>query len=278
MKREIIFGIGGGIVCYQLGICKFLIENFDNNFLRENYYFGGASAGSISSLILCSVLHGVDSIDIWFNNLILKLILRISKLKTGALFKLNNLIPDIIDEGYQKILQNNKNNLFLNDKYHLVVSQFPKLNKKVIHNFGCSKQLVDGLSASCNAPLLNKNIFIDLNSSFCTDGIFCNKIPSRYNESQKIYFSIFDQKEKNCKTINIFKWGTLNLSDLWLWGDIDLAKKLYFNGYQDCYNNFDLLKRHILFENSKLNIFYSKLFYDINNQVSLFKNNKNILD
>ena len=132
MKREIIFGIGGGIVSYQLGICKFLVENFDNNYLKDNF-FRGASAGSISSLILCAVLYDIDSIDIWFNNLILKLILKVSK-ETGALFKLNNLIPDIINEGYHKIIKNSKNNLFLNDKYHVVVSELPVLNKKLIYN------------------------------------------------------------------------------------------------------------------------------------------------
>ncbi len=273
MKREIIFGIGGGIVSYQLGICKFLVENFDNNYLKDNFFFGGASAGSISSLILCAVLHDIDSIDIWFNNLILKLILKVSKEKTGALFKLNNLIPDIIKEGYHKIIKNSKNNLFLNDKYHVVVSEFPVLNKKLLYNFKSSQQLIDALSASCNAPLLNKNLFINFNSSYCTDGIFCNKIPSRFNDSQKIYFSIFNQNEDNCKTINIFNWGSLNLSDLWLWGNIDLAKKLYFNGYQDCFKNYEILKSNILLENSKLNLFYSKLFNSFNKQVTLQENN-----
>ena len=71
----------------------------------------------------------------------------------------------------------------------------------------------------------------------------------------------------------IYLIGSLNRSDLWLWGNIDLAKKLYFNGYQDCFKNYEQLKNNILFENSKLNLFYSKLFNNFNKQVTLRENN-----
>lgn len=263
MKKEIIFGIGGGMVSYQLGIVKFMIEAFDKNYLKENFYFGGASAGSISSLILCAVINDIDSVDEWFNNFILKLVMIISKRPTGVLFKLNNLIYDIINVGYQKFNSQEKSMKFLNDKYHVVVTKLPSRKKKILTKFNHSKKFIDALSASCNAPIMTNKLYIRCDSDYCTDGIFCNQIPYRFEDSQKVYFSIFDQKLANCKTFNILKWGNLSLSNLWLWGNIENAKKLYFDGYNDCVKNKQMLIYHIMSNKTKINLFFSKL---VNNQ------------
>jgi hypothetical protein len=275
-KKEIIFGIGGGSVCYQLGIAKYIIENYDNNYLKNDFYYGGASAGSITSLIMCSVLHGANTVDKWFNEIVIKIINEISAHDTGILFKMNKIIDKHISSSYEEIIKKTSSiyNDFLNDKYHFMVSEIPFIKKKII-NSSCIKNkhdLVNGVSSSCNAPLMTNKIFKIYNNSLCTDGVFCNKVPSRFTESKKIYFSIINQSDNNCHLINLRDWGTLSITDLWLWGNINLCKNLYHQGYTDATKNKNQISRYIL--NNNINIFYEKLLNQYNKKYINECNNK----
>lgn len=276
MSREIIFGIGGGIVCYQLGIAKFMVEHFSTEYLKENFVFGGASAGSITSLILCSVVHGVGTVDEWFNSFVLEIVQKISQSKTGALFKLNELIPETISKGYNLIINNTNYPTFLNNRFHISVTQLPTLEKKNITMIKTEEDLVQGLTASCYAPLLNKGFYYNYKDTICSDGVYCNKIPSRYENSQKVYFSLFNQKEQNCETINIYRWGSISLSDMWLWGDIDKSKKLFFKGYLDSKKYIHIFEKNILKNTLKINFFYEYLINkDTERKLSnIYKQNK----
>lgn len=257
MNNEILFGIGGGILSYQLGIVKFITENCDLKNLRNNYYFGGASAGAISSLVLCCVVHNIYSVDYWFNNIYLDFLQKITQSKSGAWFKIDKIIPKVIEKSYFIIKSKQKSISFLNNRYHLSVTEFPSFQKKIIDNFSDCNQLIKWIMISCNAPLLNKKLSVNLEGKNYGDGIFNNQVPNRFENSQKTYFTIIEQSKNNCETINIKKWGNLSYLDIWIWGDINHAKKLYFQGYQDAVKYKNLILSKI--NNLKIKIFYEKL-------------------
>lgn len=257
MKNEILFGIGGGTLSYQLGIVKFITENCNLKYLRDNFYFGGASAGAISSLILCCVVHNIYSVDYWFNNIYLELLQKINKSKNGALFKIDKLIPEIIKKSYFIIKSKQSSISFLNNRYHLSVTEFPSFHKKIIDNFVDCNQLIKWITISCYAPFLNTNVSFRVEEKHYGDGIFNNQLPNKFEDSHKIYFTLIEHKKKNCQNINIKKWGNLTYFDIWMWGDISYAKKLYFQGFQDAQNNKNLFFPNINY--LKVNIFYERL-------------------
>lgn len=262
MTNEILFGVGGGILSYQLGIVKFIAETSNLKYLRDNFYFGGASAGAISSLILCIVVHNVYSVDYWFNNVYLEVLQKINQSKYGAWFNIENIIPKIIKKLYNIISNKKLTRHFLNNKYHLSVTEFPYFNKKIIHSFTNCDELIKWITISCYAPLLNKKLSVQLGDKHYGDGIFNNQMPNRFEDSQKLYFTIIEHNNKNCQIINIREWGNLSYLDLWMWGDINHSKKLYFQGFQDAKKHRDL----ILFNNCKINLFYEKLLSSKNSK------------
>ena len=66
MKKE-IFSVGGGIVCYQMGIIKWILENIDQVIFDKNVFLEELSWISSVILLVCC-LHGIGNIDSWFRN------------------------------------------------------------------------------------------------------------------------------------------------------------------------------------------------------------------
>lgn len=236
MKTEILFSAGGGIVCYQMGIIKWILENIDHDYLRQKCQFGGASAGSVSSFFLVCCLYGIEDIDIWFNEIILKLFNKIKKSKTGAFFKINKMVAEIGQDIEKKITQNHHIS-FLNDIYHIQVTKVPEFKKKIINQFDKYEDFIQGIITSCFAPLISNGFAHKYKQNWYSDGIYCFQVPSKNYQSSKVYFCFSDQTESNCHTIDITQWKTLSLKDIWMWGDLHWCKQLYNKGYLDSQKN-----------------------------------------
>lgn len=271
MKTEILFGVGGGIIAYQMGIAKWILENIDNNFLREKCIFGGASAGSITSFFLVCSLYGIDTIDIWFNEVILKLITEIKNNRLGALFVISNLVKKIGLSIEKKIIKHYPIH-FLNNKYHLIITKFPEREKKIISTFSCYNEFIEGLITSCFAPFISNGIFKKYENVWCGDGAYCFKVPSKDINNLKVYFNYGFQTEEKCDTINISKWNNFNLNDVWMWGDLNWCQKLFHYGYQESICNKELIKEYIYKQNSNI---YNFSLYLIQNCATI-NINKNI--
>ena len=125
---------------------------------------------------------------------------------------------------------------------------------------------------SCNAPLMTNNIYNKCGNHLYTDGVYCNKVPSRFSDSHKIYFTIINQTDINCNVINMHEWGTLSIVDLWLWGNLNTCKNLYHQGYTDAMKNKNQISRLILDNNSSVNIYYEMLLNDYNKKEEEEKN------
>jgi len=265
MKKEILFSVGGGIVCYQMGIIKWILENIDQNYLRQECIFGGASAGSVASFFLVCCLHGIGDIDSWFNEIILKLFNKIKKSKTGALFKINKMVAQV-GKDIEKRITRHQDISFLNNKYHILVTKIPEMKKKIITQFNYYDDFIQAIITSCYAPLISHGFCYKYKNDWCSDGIYCYQIPSRDYQSSKVYFSFFNQQENNCHTINICNWKSVSLKDVWMWSDLNWCKRLYYLGYMDSNKHKQEIISSICPIQSPLTDFYNQLLLDLKNQ------------
>ncbi len=236
MKKEILFGVGGGIVCYQMGIVKWILENIDRNYLKQECLFGGASAGSVSSFFLVCCLFDIKNVDSWFNEIILKLFSKIKKSSTGAFLKINKMVEQV-GKDIKKSIYKHQDISFLNGIYHILVTKFPELKKKIINQFLIYDDFIQAIISSCYAPLISQGLCHKYQQEWYSDGAYCASVPSLNFDSPKVYFSCFNQQEINCHTINIFQWGTVSIKDIWMWGDLCWCKYLFSRGYQDSHRN-----------------------------------------
>ena len=236
MKKEILFGVGGGVVCYQMGIIKWILENIDKNYLRQECLFGGASAGSVSSFFLVCCLFNIGDIDNWFNEIILKLFMKVKKSKTGAWLKINKMVSEV-GKDIQKIIYKQRDITFLNGIYHILVTKIPELKKKIIKNFYNFSDFIEAIISSCYALLISNGFCHKYKQEWYSDGAYCGQVPSQYINSPKVYFSCFNHQETNCHTLNIYQWKTISIKDIWMWGDLEWCKFLFVRGYQDSFKN-----------------------------------------
>lgn len=92
-QTEIIFGGGGPLMGYQIGIAQAIWERLEHAPLRDGCAFRGGSSGSFAALFLMLSVHGHRSPEEWYQNYARKGYELSDDNKLGALGTSDTLYP-----------------------------------------------------------------------------------------------------------------------------------------------------------------------------------------
>lgn len=226
----ISFGPTGGLFAYNLGVTKYIQENF----ILDDLKYAGISGGVQS----CMLLSFNIPVENGFNNWLTPLV---QKLKNRMILK---IIPpwDMMDISKyylgQCLKQYNLSTL-TNKFYASVTKVFPYPHNLAIYNWKDDyNDLYSGLQASQYLPFLSGYPFCTFRNGYYIDGYITN--------------TFFEPIYGKWIHVNPFKWtnrnvihGILSLSNV---DNIDFHKKQYEMGYEDAKKNHNYFTEKGLIE------------------------------
>ena len=202
----ISFGPTGGLFSYQMGIAKYIQDNFKLNDL----VFSGISGGCQSSYALTLNIPLQCVFDDWV------------KLWINDLNNRNYYLPSFYVFDIAKVYLikfNSKHNLNLsrlNDKMYIGITKiFPYPHSITICRWNNFEDLYDCLKASQYIPFIFGYLFCYFRNKMCTDGFFTNK---KYEPfvGRWYHINIYDfKKTSKCKSLfeGIIKLNKLTNSE-----------------------------------------------------------------
>jgi len=216
MPKVITLSTGGFRGFSQLGICKYIKENYD----LSDYIFSGASAGAWNSLFL-SFKGGFPEFQ--------EKVLDDSIIKTKNIRELEILVKN-------KILTNFQSDDFDLDKMYVGVTTLHTFGSKVTiyNNFTDLEDALEACVASSHIPYLTKNGFINMYRNTITfDGGFSKK-PYLPNAVINITPDLWTKDTKDKQSSHIFKisdYTTLFSRDQFLFNE--MIEKGYYDSKQN---------------------------------------------
>jgi hypothetical protein len=233
--KEVLFSGGGSLVCYQLGIAEMLYQNYSVELCKEDYYFGGSSAGAITAGFLTASLQGFSTPKKWYKRTVRKYFKRNQSKTLGGLFTTSNVVWEMGATFYDSCKLPDK--ALLNDRYHAVVTTLPWLRKKVVSSFNNRADFGDCIKSTTLLPLLNPLPFTRCGNNLSLDGVFNLNVPTRSNDSELIFFDSLNvhkvPQNKQYTRFDLSEWRIFPITHMWVWGNTDWADKLFNWGYSD---------------------------------------------
>jgi hypothetical protein len=182
---------GGFKGFYQLGVCKYIKENYD----LTDYTFSGASAGSWNSLFLTFKRDFSEFKE---------------KVLDDDVHKIKN-IRELETVIKKKILTNFKTEDFHLEKLYVGVTTIQRIKPKLIiyNNFYDLEDALNACSASSHIPLITTNSFIKIyRNTFSFDGGF-SKYPYLPNSVLNITPDIWNNKNNSSTIFDITDYTTI---------------------------------------------------------------------
>ena len=219
--NEICFHGSGGLLYYYMGIANFIQENYN----LENISYCGVSGGSIPSFLLSS---GLSIKDIW-NDTFIPWMNNINNKKINEMFS-NNSIEFLIKK-LEKHIDNEIINNSINNKLCIKLSKisFFEIEEEYINNWENLNDIIECIIASCWLPIIFGSVTRNYRGNEYIDGGFPRSIDNREN-SLHIRINSFQKISEEIKVL-------LFASSLNMINSIDMAEKLYKQGYEDASNN-----------------------------------------
>ena len=212
----IIFGETGVNFAYQLGITKYIQENYN----LDNYKFCGISGGCHCAFILSNKIE----VDDFYNQFIIQTFNQKNQNKYSSIF-------DIANIALYKLYKSIFNLENINDKMYISITKvFPTFSNHTVSKFKDFNDAFLSIKSSQYIPFLFGSSYTVYNNQVCIDG----------------YLSSFNYKptNENWVKINISDFSSyyyltciLNFTELF---NEDYHKKCYSDGYNDAkkYNKY----------------------------------------
>jgi len=217
IKKQLVFAGCGGMYHYILGIASVIQKNF---VLGPEIIISCSSAGCFPALLL---ILDMD-IDKMFESWNVPFLQEVYSLRLGALFHWNNIVrkwtlPKLDDTAFERA----------NSRLYCSLTSFPDFNNHIITDWKSNQDLVDGIMASGFIPLFD---ICKLTATFRNrrflDGSITNSSPVPFNNIKSF-------------TIKYNMWRQIETNWLWIWSDINWARKLYELGKEDAMKHIDEL-------------------------------------
>lgn len=205
LRPCIHFSTGGLGIFYQLGVTKYLLENYD---FPESMSYSGISAGSFCAMMLSTKVE-TKVLDVMIENFV--------------------SVATENEAGFWSTLNTTtKSAIFTNGEFDVperlfigTCKLFPFPERVFINDFEDASDIVDACLVSSHVPFLCGTLGLMYRGHLMCDGGVIGKHDTPDNLNK-----IIDVK------CNMFRDDVMDLKDVFTWNP-DIQRRLYLDGYRD---------------------------------------------
>jgi len=203
-KYEIFFSGSGLLFIYQMGVQQAMLEDLNNDYIKNNCYISGSSGGAVSSFGLFLSLYNVGDLKYWYRNLGIYISYYINYYNIFSYLNSYEMIGNHLCEAYILSKARGITSEHFKYGYNIYVSQINGDKEYYRCNeFNNSHIFTKTLLSSILIPGIISRGSIKINDNYYYDGALTSiKDIDRIDDTKRIYLYI-SKKMENLDEENI---------------------------------------------------------------------------